>query len=270
MAEILQDLAPEALAQAVELNLRALWVERSRLPQIELYAEPGRTWFVSSLRYPGANGVLWADFPSGELDGRIEGTLDLFRARRIPMTWWVGPLSRPAELGQRLQAHGLVAVADEPGMAADLLALSEDVLPPSTLEVRRVGDRQALRQWVGIFLKSFGVPRPMGRVIREIEEGLGLDQESPRQLFLAFLDGKPVATAMLFLGAGVAGLYGVATLPRLRRHGIGTTVTLAALRQARARGYRVAVLHASRAGFSVYRRLGFREYCRVQQFGWEP
>jgi GNAT superfamily N-acetyltransferase len=84
------------------------------------------------------------------------------------------------------------------------------------------------------------------------------------------LGGRPVATATLLLAAGVAGVYFVLTVPAARRRGIGTAITLAALREARDLGYRTGVLGASGLGLPVYRRLGFEEYCRIAVYEWHP
>jgi GNAT superfamily N-acetyltransferase len=91
----------------------------------------------------------------------------------------------------------------------------------------------------------------------------GLSRHPAIRLYLGALDGEPVATALLFCAAGVAGLYDVATVPRARRRGIGTALSHAALRGARDLGYRAAVLQSSAPGQGVYRRLGFRQYCTV-------
>jgi GNAT superfamily N-acetyltransferase len=67
----------------------------------------------------------------------------------------------------------------------------------------------------------------------------------------------------MFFRAGVAGIYFVFTVEQARRQGIGAAITLAALRDALALGYRIGVLGASELGYSVYQRLGFRECCRI-------
>jgi len=57
-------------------------------------------------------------------------------------------------------------------------------------------------------------------------------------------------------------------VPEARRQGIGAAITLAALRDARAMGYRVGVLGASSAGYTVYKRIGFEEYCKIGIYEW--
>ncbi len=79
-----------------------------------------------------------------------------------------------------------------------------------------------------------------------------------------------MATATLFLGAGVAGVYFVFTVEGARRRGIGAAVTVAALRGARRLGYGLGVLGSSEIGYGVYRRLGFAERCRIGLYEWQP
>jgi predicted acetyltransferase len=80
------------------------------------------------------------------------------------------------------------------------------------------------------------------------------------------LNGKPVSTSSVFYGGGVAGIYCVSTLPEARGKGIGAAITLKPLQEARDLGYRVGALQSSEMGFNVYKKLGFRHLCQIENF----
>ncbi|HXX79773.1 MAG TPA: GNAT family N-acetyltransferase, partial [Ktedonobacteraceae bacterium] len=68
--------------------------------------------------------------------------------------------------------------------------------------------------------------------------------------------------------AGVAGIYGVATIPQYRRQGIAATMTLHALHEAHKLGYRISILSPSKMSDALYRRIGFRDFCTIMHHGW--
>ena len=88
--------------------------------------------------------------------------------------------------------------------------------------------------------------------------------------YTGWMNDKPVATSLLFLSAGVAGIYSVATIPEARRKGIGALITQYPLLQARSMGYQIGILQSSEMGLSVYRSLGFKEYCKISMYRWQP
>jgi len=151
-------------------------------------------------------------------------------------------------------------------MAVDLLAFNEDLPRPSDLAIERVGDVEGLKEWLHPFTVGFGFPDFAASAFFSLYAGAGFGQHLPWHHYVGRLKGEPVACSSLYLGAGVAGIHYVGTVPHARGQGIGAALTLAALREARDMGYRIGILRSSPMGFNVYRRIGFEEYCRVRRY----
>jgi GNAT superfamily N-acetyltransferase len=176
--------------------------------------------------------------------------------------WSVGPFSRPSALGSHLESHGLRRLEELPGMALDLIALNEDTPFPSELPIERVSNAEVLSEFVEVMRVGFQMPEFTVEGLFEMFSAVGLTEESLWRNYVGRLDGEVVTTASLALVAGIAGIYNVATLPKVRRRGFGTAMTLAASRQAREIGYRIGILQSSAVGLGDYRRLGFEQYSR--------
>lgn len=267
MNTVLKDFSTQSLTAANKANLFA-WIEyhaHSPTPKAELFDSPELKWALTGIRDPFMNHVLKTQLNPDNVDARIEETLALFRSKNVShLTWWAEPDAQPENLGEYLTAHGLTYWSGAPAMAADLQATSMDSALPSRLTIETVNDEDRLKQWVAVLFTGFGISDQV-EVGIELYASLGFDM--PLRHYIGFLDGKPVATSQLFLGAGVAGLYCIATLPEARRRGIGAALTRASLRDARAAGYRIAILQASSMGAPVYHRLGFQETGRLSNYG---
>jgi ribosomal protein S18 acetylase RimI-like enzyme len=83
-------------------------------------------------------------------------------------------------------------------------------------------------------------------------------------LYVGYLDDIPVATADLAIGGGVVGLYSICTLEAYRRRGFGSALTLQPLLDARAQGYRTAILQS--AADSLYARAGFEPFGEITEY----
>lgn len=270
MDKVLQDLSPPALVRAIEASMLDLYRNYGRSPLAELDDRPDLLRLTTGVPVPVFNAVVWARFTTRDADERIAAALAPFRERRVAALWWIGPSSEPPDLGARLQRHGLTPAGDEPGMAADLATLPEPPPLPRGVAIEPAADERALARWVWAFSLGFGIPESLAGFHLELERSLGVDPHGRWRRYLAVADGEPAAVSAALLGAGVVGLYDVATRPQHRRRGLGTALTLQPLLEARALGYRAAVLQASPEGERLYRRLGFREYCRVYQYLWSP
>lgn len=265
MPDILQDLSPSALIAAIGASEIAYYRNFSRLPNAELYDEPDLLWVASGL--PVFNTVLHAHTTEEKLGPAIERVVAYFRSRQLAFHWYVGPLSLPATIREHFPRYGVQHDVDEPGMALDLYELNEDVPRAPALVIQQVTSDELLLQW----LHTWGFPVPedyLQHLFAAYQPLYG--EHEPLRFFLGFLGGRPVATCSLFEGAGVAAVHHVVTVPDVRRQGIGTTMTLAALHEARALGYRISVLRASPDGFPLYLQLGFRQYCQMSTYVWSP
>jgi ribosomal protein S18 acetylase RimI-like enzyme len=262
MGAISQDLSSAGMAAAIEAHWIAAFGHWSNAPRIELNdEEPDLRWYVT----PGVpvelfNHTYFTRLAEEDIDARIEALVGGFAEHEVIFVWTVGPFTRPADLGARLEFSGLTRAEESPCMAVDLQALNEDFPFPSALAMERVSNAEALRECVEVMRVGFELPELTSEVMFELFSAVGLDEDSPLRSYLGRLDGEAVAASSLLVAAGVAGIYNVATLSEARRQGLGTAVTLEALREARELGYRIGVLQSSAMGFGVYRRLGFEQH----------
>jgi GNAT superfamily N-acetyltransferase len=272
MTNVLDRFPQGRLAAANEANWRVGFCSlMTDWPGGTVHREPGLIWHGSHVPHPLFNGVLWSRFTLREADESIANVLEVFQARRVPLWWWLFPASAPYDLGERLEAHGLAREDDLPGMAVDIADLPCNPLAPPGMTIVRVADDAVGLAWTEAYASGAGSPDFVAAALGNIVAG---DCHEEAALgwrhYVGWLDGEPVACASLFLGAGVAGLYNVATVPEARGQGIGSAMATHALNEAGRLGYRVGVLQATPAGIPLYERLGFACCCAYPQFRWNP
>ncbi len=263
MARILSDFSHHALVDAIEQNCIDFFMEWGRGPGCEVHEDRGITWFVTGMPDPLLNGVMTARLAPEEVGRRVDELLAEFRKRRLPLEWTVGSSTVPQDLGRHLQAKGLTHVLVVPGMAMDLSKLPDEPLPPH-LTIDWVERRRDLETFLRVFTTTFQIDDALLPRFADIRMGMPSDHREKSVAFLGRLNGRAVASAELFASGGVAGLYSVGTLPAVRGRGLGRAMTIAALHEGRARGYRIGALQGTETGVPVYRRLGFREYGRFE------
>jgi GNAT superfamily N-acetyltransferase len=271
MVDILRDFSPTRLAKANEDNL-ASWIPVfGKLKGAQVDDLPGIKRVISNIPMSLLNSIMDACLAPDQVAPTIEYIKADATSRNVPVLWWIGPSTRPADLASHLILNGFTVDEDGPGMAADLENLNESLPVLEGLSIQLAQDDVAWWAWSRTMAQGFEAPP--GRIEFAVNTWHDLlAQLNPEitQAYTAWLNGVPVATSLLQKGGGVAGIYAVATIPEARRRGIGAQVTLYPLLQARRMGYRVGVLQASAMGESVYRSLGFQEYCKITSYVWNP
>jgi GNAT superfamily N-acetyltransferase len=155
-------------------------------------------------------------------------------------------------------------------MVADLAVMDEASTRevPDGFTIEPVRDEDDLVAFVDVLVEAMTIPLPVADAWAQAARIAGVGN-TPWRMYLGRLDGEVVATNMLFNGAGVASVYGVATRPAHRGRGIGGAITLAPLLEARDEGYAHAVLFSSLEGIHAYERIGFRMTSRwIDRYLW--
>ncbi len=207
------------------------------------------------------NFASMSDIVAGNESRAVGFALDFFRSRQVPWAWVVTPSSQPGNLSERLLEYGFTSSHQSPGMALDLHGGHYNV----AAEIVEVLDDLSLEVWLDAFADAFPMPVDIKPMFRTFHKSAGW-KHLPLRYFYAVSEGMPVATASVFYGAGVAGLYSIGTIPDARRRGFAAKVTEACLAAAVEDGYDVAILQSSRMGLPLYEKLGFKEHCRLEYF----
>lgn len=179
----------------------------------------------------------------------------LRRRGRTGLTWEVGTHATPADLTERMLALGLVD--DEPTpLAVGMVLTSPPAVAPPDVEVRRALTPDERLASATIAAVAFGGPVPT--------EPPPPSDDADNVVYLALVDGRPVARASASFGKRAVSLFGGSTLPEARGRGAYRALVAARWQDAVARGTPVLVTQASPLSRPILARLGFRELCEIR------
>ena len=270
MSHILTDLSSTNLINAVEENLSAWLPVFGKMGRVYLKNPPGVKRSITNIPLSLFNSVMDARLTPDTADNAIETIKADATLHKVPVLWWIGPSTQPADLAISLLKHGFKLDEEGPGMAVDLAGVNVNLRAPAGLSLTLASDNATWEIWAGVMAEGFEAHPPHDHIVGGWQNLLRHTDPESTFAYTGWLNDKPVATSLLFLSAGVAGIHAVATIPEARRTGVGAWMTLHALLQARDRGYQAAVLEASEMGASVYQGLGFKEVCRISSYVWRP
>jgi hypothetical protein len=135
-----------------------------------------------------------------------------------------------------------------------LAPLAGEPRPVSGLEIRTVDDMASLRAFNEVSDAGFGMPS----FVTEALTVPAMLEQPDATMFVGYVDGRPVTTSMRLTSHRIAGVYVVSTLPAYRGRGLGEAMTWHAALGGLAEGCIASSLQASRMGFPIYARMGYR------------
>ncbi|WP_412079235.1 GNAT family N-acetyltransferase [Streptomyces xanthophaeus] len=208
---------------------------------------------------PGWNAVLWSDLDEESADAEIAAQVAFFAGREVPseFEWKLYGHDRPADLGQRLRAAGLVPEPAETLMVARVADLAElPVEPPEGITLRTVTDEAGVDLMMEVHTGAFGAEHPH---IREQMLSRLTHEADTITAVLAMAGDTPVSAARMEMRAGTsfAGLWGGGTVPQWRGRGIYRLLVAHRARVAAERGIPYLQVDASDDSRPILERLGF-------------
>jgi ribosomal protein S18 acetylase RimI-like enzyme len=225
------------------------------------YARAGATvgagpvrWFATGIGYEALNGVF-----GGAAAPSAPDALAAFRAAAVPALWHLGCATGDAA---PTAPTALRPYEVEPLMVIDLVDRPAPVLPG--VSILPAHTPAAVAAWVTAWTGQRISPAARAAARLRLAAGPAFSH------LLAVADGTVIGCAAAFAGPEAGEVQHVVTLPGHRRRGVGTALTVTALRTLRGRGLRTATLTASPDGDRLYRRLGFRPIGRVHRYLWTP
>ncbi len=246
----------QRMAQVMESLTRRAWARllAGTVPGAEERQFGGaRARLIAGARGPGwwnrAIGLTPAD------SERVPALAAYYRDADVPAWADVLPTTFDASLGSALAGAGAFLT----GVSSVVygLAVKSDVSLPPGMAIELAGpDRAGLAAeiWAG----GFEVPAEHRQHSVQIRRAWFELEEN--RVYLAVVDGKPVAMAALFMSEGIGFLNVGATLRPYRGRGIHSALVRARLAQAAAAGCDLVIGHVGFAGQSQNNeeRLGFR------------
>ncbi len=225
------------------LKMRENWLSAIAEP-LEQSSE-AFAWF-STVPHWRFNCILRFSYED-KLEEHLDSLLDK-ALPNMPISFWLDPKESNPALIEALKSRNFVLGACYP-------AMSWDVKPTDApqLEIRSVNIEE--------FHEVYAVCSHYTEELRQAT--INLLQDRSGELFLAYLEGKPVGTGTLFVHGEVGMVFHVATLPEYQRRGVGRAMMHYIMNKAVDRGLKKLVLNSSSVAEKLYYSLGFQKVDEV-------
>jgi hypothetical protein len=230
---------------------------------------PGLVVFDAGPNSPRGGWVLYTHLAEDIVDAAIQSQIRHFRATDRSFEWKVFDHDTPANLKERLLAHGFTPEEPEALAVLDLESAPDVLWQPVPEAVRRVTQPDEI-DWIVEILESVW-DEPRGRLGEALKSDL-IHSPHTISLFLAYVDDQPASAAWIYFHPGkqFADLFGGSTLEQYRGRGLYTALGAARAQEARGRGVRFLTVDASPMSRPILEKLEFRVLLYSQPFIWQP
>jgi ribosomal protein S18 acetylase RimI-like enzyme len=214
--------------------------------------EPGVMRLASGIPHAGFN-VVFLMSPARDPERVLADAVEFMKSREIS-NWRVVALPEAAaSMAPVVRPGGLGPAHQMPGMLMSPIPAA----PPPVPHGLEVVPADTPGRWATML--EVGAIGMDGSPWEKVDWILPFERDGPVRGYLGLLGGHPIATSIGFSHSGIGGVFFVATLPEFRGRGFGTCLTWRAVMDSRQDGCDASYLQASKDGYPVYFKMGYRD-----------
>jgi ribosomal protein S18 acetylase RimI-like enzyme len=196
----------------------------------------------------------------------IESVINIYRERKLPFAWWLGPQALKLGIDNQLERHGMYHAETEYSMAisTELLDTTKFTYDPNF----KIEEAKLKKDFIifGQILSSVFDPIDSTAVSFYEKIAQYHDSDSNHRMFIGYCNGKPVSIASIVNSSGFGGIYDIVTHPDHQRKGFARMMTQYCIESLIKMKCDIASLLASEDGFSMYKKIGFKELEKFKVF----
>lgn len=213
--------------------------------------------------------VIYSQLTAVSADSVIQAQIAYFQSiGGTGLEWKVYDHDQPADLKERLIAHGFQPGEAEGLLVLDLTAAPDSYWAPVTADVRRVTTPAQIQDIVRIQEQVW--QSDFNWLDAQIREFIA--EPDSWSVYLAYANGKPACAAWASFppNSQFAGLWGGSTLSEYRGRGMYTALVHTRAQEAKKRNYRFLTVDASPMSRAILEKRGFRLLTYTYPFTWAP
>lgn len=234
-------------------------IRREVTPHVVRHVEDGEQ---------GEGVVIFSDLTAANADDVIREQVDYFESLDQNFEWKVFDYDQPADLKDRLQAHGFMVEEAEAVMVLDLQNAPQVLWQPVRHDVQRITDAENLTDLLAIQQQVWG--EDMSSLGHFLGEAIS---QYPDQMsvYIAYMDDQPASAAWIYFSRNsqFASLWGGSTLSRFRKRGLYTALLAVRAQEAQIRGVRFLTVDASPMSRPILEKHGFEKLADSYPCKWK-
>jgi len=203
--------------------------------------------------------ISYSKMDESNADTVIEEQIAYYKNLKQPFEWKVFDYDQPVDLKERLRKKGFTLEKSEALMISDLTESNQLLHTLILPEIRKISTEQEIWEIIKLEDEVWNDNhQDLGeRLIRDFN-----DKSSNLSLYGAFVDGKIVSAAWMYLHEGTpfSSLWGGSTLADYRKKGFYRSLLAIRAREAVECGYPLLTVDASSMSKPILEKHGFRCY----------